>query len=299
MYFTDDFLSYLVSPPRISPEKPADSFLGNIYETNNMSVQELPSVLAGGSLEAVFPYSYHLNPLNCYILLYTESGYGKLHLENSVYSLESNTLLFIKSDQKFKLEIAISPWNYKIFFLVGKALDFFYQILPDDNFPLFTIPEYSPIIRSIQKLTLNNTSSGIHNKLYDSRLLNDIFCDLLMDTIEADHNAPKIPAYLQEMKALFDIDYQVDYSLDELEEHFNISKYRLCREFHSFFGEPPLQYLNGKRVELARDLLLTTDYRIHEVGSLVGIDNTNHFIYLFKKKTGLTPLAFKKKALNN
>ena len=119
-----------------------------------------------------------------------------------------------------------------------------------------------------------------------------------MDTIEADYKEPKIPAYLLEMKALFDIDYQADYSLDELEELFNISKYRLCREFHSFFGEPPLQYLNGKRMELASDLLLTTDYRIHEVGSLVGIDNTNHFIYLFKKKTGLTPFAFKKKNLN-
>lgn len=295
MQFINDFPSYLASPPRLAPNIAPDFFLGNIYETNSASDKELPSILAGGSLDAVFPYTYHINPLHCYLLLYTENGCGKLHCENNIYSLESNTLLFMKCDYRFKLEIAISPWNYKIFFMEGKVLDFFYQIIPDNILPLFSLPEYSSIIRNIHKLTLNNTSSSMRNKLYDSRLLNDIFCDLLMDYMETGDHKPKIPPYLQEMKALFDMDYQTNYSLDELEDHFNISKYRLCREFHSCFGDSPLQYLNERRIDQAKDLLLTTDYRIHEVGSLVGIDNTNHFIYLFKKKTGLTPFVFKKK----
>lgn len=62
-----------------------------------------------------------------------------------------------------------------------------------------------------------------------------------------------------------------------------------------FKRRPPLQYLNEKRVDAAKELLLTTDYRIHEIGSIVGIDNTNHFIYLFKKFTGMTPLTFRRK----
>lgn len=295
MNFTDDFESYLATLPRLCLNKPVDFFLGNKYELNKDTGDKLISILSGGALEASFPYSFCLNPLNCYLLLYTEEGYGKLHFENNIYSLESNTLLFLKCDKKMKLEIAVSPWNYSVFFIKGEILDFYYDLLSRYGFPLYVLPEHSTIIRNIQKLSLGSTTGSIRNKLYDSRYLADIICDLLMESMEADNPETKVPAYLQEMKALFDIAYQENYTLDELEAHFSTSKYRLCREFRFHYGESPLQYLNGKRIEIARDLLLTTDYRVHEVGSLVGIDNTNHFIYLFKKETGMTPLSYKKK----
>ncbi|WMC91541.1 AraC family transcriptional regulator [Kineothrix sp. MB12-C1] len=298
MNFTNDFESYMVSPPRLSPDKSPLFFLGNIYEPGKDIDEKLISILSGGSLEASFPYSFQLNPLNCYLLLYTENGYGKLHYENSIYSLESNTLLFVKCDQRFKLEIAVSPWNYKVFFIKGEILDFYSKLLLQYGFPLYTPPEHSTIIRNIQKLALNGTTGEIRNKLYDSRILTDIICDLLMESMEAENPVTKAPGYLQEIKALFDIAYQESYTLNELENHFSISKYRLCREFSMYYGESPLQYLNARRVEIAKDLLLTTDYRIHEIGSLVGIDNTNHFIYLFKKETGMTPLSYKQKSLN-
>ena len=53
---------------------------------------------------------------------------------------------------------------------------------------------------------------------------------------------------------------------------------------------------NHKRIEEAKKLLLTTNDTIHEIGSKVGIHNTNHFINLFKRETGATPLAFKQDA---
>lgn len=42
-----------------------------------------------------------------------------------------------------------------------------------------------------------------------------------------------------------------------------------------------------------KNLLESTNLRIHEVGSAVGIDNTTHFINLFKSLTGLTPQAYR------
>lgn len=292
---TAHFSDYLAAPPRLSRSLNADCFLATPYERNADSDGKLITILSGGSVKAEFPYHFSLKPLHCYMLLYTEDGYGKLHLDNTIHSLESGSLLFLDCSRPMKIEIAISPWNYKVFFLEGALLDFYYRNLPKHTFPLFFLPDYSPILRSIDRLVLNSTGAHIRNKLLDSRLLNDIFSDLLLDNIEEEQTKKRTPVYLTEMKALFDLDYQQNYTLDELEEHFSISKYRLCREFHAAFGLSPLQYLNEKRIDIARDLLLTTDYRIHEIGSLVGIDNTNHFINLFKKKTGMTPLAFRRK----
>lgn len=98
------------------------------------------------------------------------------------------------------------------------------------------------------------------------------------------------------MKELFDNEFQEPYTLEYLEHHFDQSHYRLCGEFSQYFGKSPIQYLNHRRNQEAKVLLLSTNMAIHEVGSSVGIDNTNHFINLFKKETGATPLVFKQEA---
>ncbi len=57
----------------------------------------------------------------------------------------------------------------------------------------------------------------------------------------------------------------------------------------------PVQYIQMVRIERAKDLLNTSDKSIGEVGKLVGLPNTPYFITLFKKKTGYTPLQYRKK----
>ena len=98
------------------------------------------------------------------------------------------------------------------------------------------------------------------------------------------------------MKADFEENYAESHSLEYFEQTLGISRYRLCREFSAAFHTSPLQYLQEKKIEAAKSLLLSTDDPIHEVGSAVGIDNTNHFIHLFKKHTGVTPFVYRQNA---
>ena len=100
------------------------------------------------------------------------------------------------------------------------------------------------------------------------------------------------------MKKCFDYSYAENYTLQDFEDQLQISKYRLCREFSAHFKMSPLQYLNQKRIDEAKNLLCTTNVPIHEVGTAVGIDNTNHFINLFKRETGLTPNVYRQNMLN-
>lgn len=285
---------YFTSPPRLASGLAAGIFFGCPYEQNETARAKLIFILSAGYAQAKFPYQFSLKPLGCYMMLYTESGCGKLYTEDKSHSLKPGSLLFFKCDIPFKIEIAVSPWEYHVFFLDGIPLDFYHGCLPKDRFPLFMLSGYSPVKNDIHKLTENEMHGTIRNKLTDHRLLTDIFTELLLEHMEGSAQRKKVPSYLLEMKELFDSKYQQDYTLDDLEEHFAISKYRLCREFRSHFGQSPLQYLNGKRVDAAKKLLLDSDYRIHEIGSLVGVENTNHFIYLFKKYTGMTPLAFRR-----
>ena len=55
-----------------------------------------------------------------------------------------------------------------------------------------------------------------------------------------------------------------------------------------------IKYLNRIRIEKAKELLISTDEKIVEISQMVGIENTNHFIRLFKEKTGVTPLTYRR-----
>lgn len=48
------------------------------------------------------------------------------------------------------------------------------------------------------------------------------------------------------------------------------------------------------RINHAKEYLKYSDAPIAEIAERVGIDNVSHFIDLFKNRTGLTPLAYRK-----
>ena len=68
----------------------------------------------------------------------------------------------------------------------------------------------------------------------------------------------------------------------------------MSREFKRYVGKSPNDYLIGIRLDKAKVLLVDSRRSIAEIGQLVGIPNTNHFLYLFKSREGITPSAFRK-----
>ena len=103
-----------------------------------------------------------------------------------------------------------------------------------------------------------------------------------------------IPSYIADMHRRFETAYYEPYSLDELAVEYQINKYRLCREFAKYYEYTPMQYLNKIRIDKAKEMLLHTDDKIVEISQTVGIENANHFIRLFKEKTGVTPLTYRR-----
>ena len=71
---------------------------------------------------------------------------------------------------------------------------------------------------------------------------------------------------------------------------YSSSYYR--RVFQSTFGMPPVRYINLKRVEKAKKMLLSGLYTKSEIAYLCGFDNPQFFVRVFKKYTGKTPSEF-------
>jgi AraC-like DNA-binding protein len=80
---------------------------------------------------------------------------------------------------------------------------------------------------------------------------------------------------------------------EELASFCHCSVSTLSHLFRGFFGKSVREYVNGVRLERARDLLLTTDLPVTTIAFDVGFRDSNYFSRVFTRAQGVSPRAFR------
>jgi transcriptional regulator GlxA family with amidase domain len=78
-------------------------------------------------------------------------------------------------------------------------------------------------------------------------------------------------------------------------ERSGLQQRTFVRRFRATTGRRPIEYVHALRIELARQLLETGDRTVDDVGFEVGYADPTFFRRLFKRTTGLTPAAYRRK----
>lgn len=100
----------------------------------------------------------------------------------------------------------------------------------------------------------------------------------------------------EDIMAYMDQNYlDVNLSQMQVADLFGISHYTLSRLFKNQIGVGFAEYLVSKRIEYAKELLLTTSYSISEVAAMSGFSGIKYFSSAFKLYVGVSPSAFRKK----
>ena len=92
----------------------------------------------------------------------------------------------------------------------------------------------------------------------------------------------------------FNTHYDEKQSLDELAEHFFVSKATLIYNFNKYASCSPMDFLLNVRLTKAKDLLINSDHSVGEISDKCGFSSANYFGLIFKKKEGLSPLQYRK-----
>ena len=82
-------------------------------------------------------------------------------------------------------------------------------------------------------------------------------------------------------------------TLDHLAEAAKINKTTLISLFKELYGTTPIRFINGLRMQKAKELLSHTDTGISEIAELVGFQSIHYFCRYFKSKENCTPLEFR------
>ncbi len=86
-----------------------------------------------------------------------------------------------------------------------------------------------------------------------------------------------------------------DLSIREMAENVGLSSTQFNARFREILRMSPTEYIQKLRVETAQQLLIRSDKSIAAISSEVGFYDQSHFTKRFKRTTGLTPLAYRKR----
>lgn len=83
-------------------------------------------------------------------------------------------------------------------------------------------------------------------------------------------------------------------TLSDLKDRFFLSKASICFNFKKAMGCTVNEYLTELRLNKAKKYLETSHKGIEEISYLCGFSSAAYMGYVFKKKTGLSPLNYRK-----
>ncbi|MFK7967508.1 MAG: cupin domain-containing protein [Burkholderiaceae bacterium] len=85
------------------------------------------------------------------------------------------------------------------------------------------------------------------------------------------------------------------WTIESLGQQIGLSRAALARRFRELVGEPMFVYLTRLRVERAQALLRDNAEPVGMIASQVGYESEIAFVKVFRKHTGMTPVAWRKR----
>lgn len=113
--------------------------------------------------------------------------------------------------------------------------------------------------------------------------------EITVDSLASDMKSPVVQQVLNYIKQ----SYNEDLSLKTLGALYNIHPVYLGQLFHKEVNESFTDYINWYRIDKAKELLRTSQMKVHEIARSVGYWETGYFYKQFKKYVGISPTEYK------
>jgi len=239
-----------------------------------------------------------------HLILFVFSGKKDWICSEGTYPIEAGDALFIRNGvyttkQYFDVEHCVMLFMLENDFIQqfmrenpklkksansGEAKQI-YRIHVDEGFKtlMFSIFEYM------------RKEEGIPSKLLELKF-NELLFNILLHEKNSDL-AAFINSTTQSAKVrledVMNSHFHYDLDLPEFARLSGRSLSSFKREFKEHYQQSPGQWLNEKRLEYAKNLLLNSDLNVSQVCHESGFKNTSHFNKIFKKKYSLPPNQYR------
>lgn len=146
-------------------------------------------------------------------------------------------------------------------------------------------------VESINIISLHNMINELNSISDLNNFLKDV--SLSITAKINNYNNKSIKLVMRKAVDYIQEHYSEQITLNDVAEHVYVSTSYLSRMFKKELGKNFVDYLNGLRIEKAKELLVDPRYKTYEVAEIVGIPDAHYFSRLFKKYEGLSPTEYR------
>lgn len=287
---------------------PATMFHGDLvtskrilYTSSGFAKTSLLYLQEIGELEANRPHVSKRKDLESYLLMMVERGRGSLLYKGKTIELVPGDCVFIDCKSGYAHSTSDDLWSLRWIHFSGSAMENIYgKYLERGGKNVFQPENLSAFENTWNQLYEIAESSDLIRDMRISEKLTALLT-LLMELNGSPRRVTVHPAGkkdMQSVKKYLDEHYKEKITLDQIAGLFFVNKYYLAHIFKESFGMTVVEYLQYKRVTLAKQLLRFSDLTVEEVARECGIEDPNYFSRSFRKVEGMSPAQYRKTWIN-
>lgn len=272
-----------------------------IYQPSSFAMQNLLYLQETGSLTAIKPHTSSRQNLSSFLFFYVLDGEGSLAYQNKTYSMKKGDCAFIDCRNKYSQSSSSQNlWSLKWVHFYGPNMSEIYsKYLERGGEPCFSLTDkkenqFEPLL----DLILDTASSSSY--IRDMKI-NEELSQLLTILMEYSWNPERAKTSnttglnIANVRAFIDQNFTGKISLDAVANQFNVNKSYLLRLFKQNTGLTVNNYIQQKRILMAKNELRFTNKTLDVIAQECGLEEANYFIRMFKKIEGLTPGVYRKR----
>lgn len=231
-------------------------------------------------------------------IYYLRDGSCDYLIDNNIYSLKKNGLIFIPSGIIHKT-LYTSPAHARI--VINFSDDYIEDVFSEyTSTPWLHNIEDSKTIALIEN-TLAKIEQEFHNDGDIAFLLNKSYITEIMAHIARHPHATEVsgaghtPEPIEYALKYISENFSSNITLSDVSAELNYNKDYFSRLFKSATGIGFKSYLLLLRLNEAENMLLTTTYSINKIAVACGFTDSNHFSTVFKNHYKMSPREMRKR----
>ncbi len=255
-----------------------------------------------------------------YQLLYVRSGKVQMTIEDESYLGVQGDIFLIRPRQRHSIKMVEDFYLEETHIHFDLCYDEYSQDLPLSFEPLSEIPEEKWKLFREDLLLADGFELPCYFRINNYKYFEDLLASIVKDhkerlpyyelTVKGQFTRllaflmkeiyySNQAAYQEKDKEVRQIqDYIVrnvnrEITLDELAEHFNISKYYMLRLFKQYIGMTPIRYHQSVRLEMVKHRIMETGQSLTSIAEEFGFSSINSMSRAFKKIEKIAPSHYR------
>lgn len=227
------------------------------------------------------------------VLAYVFSGHGVINFNNKTYHPSKGDIFILSQDACHDYHVdGHDPWAFMWFNIKGKLLPALLEVYNLGNRCVYENCDVEHLFtKAIEAASCKTADVHFQHKeitLIIFEIITELAETLSKRKLDYSENVLIIKNYLDNH-----IDKKM--SLEDLSNYVSMSQRNINRIFKKEVGFTVYDYYLNKKIQLVKTMLENTPLPVKEIAHRLYFSDVYYFSNLFKKKTGLSPVNYRKK----